>query len=73
MRPSPEQVAGRPHGGRIDVGLREHATAEQYGDFLGVNLVVFGLTPMDPLSYTGRGPGQKAALPAHTGQRASTP
>jgi len=53
MRPSPEQGAGRPHGGRIDGGLREQATAEQYGDFLGVHLVVFGLTPLDRLPRPG--------------------
>ena len=53
MRPPPEHVAGRPHGGRIDVGLREHAAAEQHGDFLGVHRVVCGLTPMDRLHIQG--------------------
>jgi hypothetical protein len=31
----------------IDIGLREHATAEQQGDGLGVDRVVFGLATMD--------------------------
>jgi hypothetical protein len=34
MHPAPEQVAGRPHGGRVDIGLREHPPAQQHGNFL---------------------------------------
>ena len=29
LHPAPEQVAGRPHGSRIDIGLREHTPAKQ--------------------------------------------
>ena len=36
-----------PHGSGIDVGLREHAAAEQHGDFRGVDLIVFGLAAVD--------------------------
>jgi hypothetical protein len=53
MHPAPEQVAGRPHGGRIDIGLREHTTAQQRRNFLGIDRVVFGLAPMDGLHGEG--------------------
>jgi hypothetical protein len=47
IHPTPEQVTGRPHGGGIDVGLREHPPAEQHGNLVGVDLIVFGLAAMD--------------------------
>ena len=47
MHPAPEQVAGGAHLGGIDIGLWEHAAAQQHGNFLGVDLVVFGLAAMD--------------------------
>ena len=53
MHPAPEQITGRPHLGGIDVGLREHAAAQQHGNFLGVDLVVFGLAPVDGLHIEG--------------------
>ena len=39
--------------GGIDVGLREHAAAEQDGDLVGVDLVVFGLAAVDGLHVEG--------------------
>jgi hypothetical protein len=36
-----------------DIRLREHATAEQDGDFMGVELVVFGLAAVDGLHGEG--------------------
>jgi hypothetical protein len=45
--PTPEQLAGSPHVGRRDVGLREHATTAEPGNLLRVDRVVFGLTAMD--------------------------
>ena len=48
-----QQVAGRAHLGRIDRGLREHPTTQQDGDFLGVDLVVFGLAAMDRFHIEG--------------------
>jgi hypothetical protein len=41
--PSTQQVAGRTPLGGIDRGLRKHPAAQPYGDFLGVDLLVFGL------------------------------
>jgi hypothetical protein len=32
--PAPEEITGRAHGGWIDIGLREHPTAQQHGNFL---------------------------------------
>ena len=39
--------------GGIDIRLREHAAAEQDGNLLGVDLVVFGLAAMDGLHGEG--------------------
>ncbi len=50
---STQQVAGRAHLGRRDRGLREHPAAQQHGDFMGVDLVVFGLAAMDGLHGEG--------------------
>jgi hypothetical protein len=47
MSAAPEQVAGGPHLGGIDVGLREHPATQQNGDVLGVDRVVFGLAAVD--------------------------
>src|SRR5207249_5025913 len=47
LHPSPEEVPGRPHLRGRDISLREHAPTEQHGDFLGVDLVVFGLATVD--------------------------
>jgi hypothetical protein len=38
---------GPPSLGGIDRGLREHAATQQNGDLLGVDIVVFGLAPVD--------------------------
>jgi len=46
MSAAPEQSTGRPHRGRGDVGLWEHAAAEQDSDFLGVHPVVVGFATM---------------------------
>jgi hypothetical protein len=56
MHPAPEPVAGRPHGGRIDIGLREPTTAQQRRNFLCIDRVVFGLAPMDGLQVEGMTP-----------------
>ena len=53
MHPPPEQVTGRPHLGGIDVGLREHAAAQQHGNLLGIDLVVFGLAAVDGFHIEG--------------------
>ena len=51
--PAPEQVAGGPHLGGIDIRLWAHATTEQDGDFVGIARVVFGLPAMDGLHREG--------------------
>src|SRR5439155_18494134 len=43
-----QQVAGRAHLSGIDVGLREQAPTQQYGDF-----IVFGLAAMNGLHGEG--------------------
>jgi hypothetical protein len=50
---SAQQVAGRAPLGRRDRGLREHPAAQQDGDCLGVDRVVFGLTAMHGLHGEG--------------------
>ena len=42
-----QQIAGRAHLGRVDIGLRQHPASEQPGDLVGVDLVVLGLAPVD--------------------------
>ena len=48
-----QYVAGGAHLGGIHIGLREHATAQQHGDFVGVDLVVFRLAAMDSFHIEG--------------------
>ena len=73
MHPAAEQVPGRPHLGRIDIGLGQHATAEQHGDLLGVELIVLGLAPMDRLHGEGvaqdKGKALTGAEVGHPGPR----
>ena len=51
--PAPEEVAGGPHGGRIDRGLREHAAAQKRRNLVGIDRVIFRLTAMDRLHGEG--------------------
>jgi hypothetical protein len=53
MHPAPEPVAGRPPGGRRDIGLRAHPTAPQHGNVVCIDRVVVGLAPMDGLHGEG--------------------
>jgi hypothetical protein len=53
MPPAPEPVAGRPPGGRIARGLREHPPAQPRRNFLCIERVVCGLAPMDRLPVEG--------------------
>jgi hypothetical protein len=43
----PQQVPGSTHRGGVDVGLGQHAAAQQHGNFLGIDLVIFGLPAVD--------------------------
>jgi hypothetical protein len=52
--PAPaQQVARGAHALGIDVGLREHAAAEQDGDLAGIELIVLGLAAVDGLHIQG--------------------
>jgi len=51
--PAAEQIAGRPHLGRIDISHREHAAAQQAGNLLGVDLVVLHLATMHSFHVQG--------------------
>jgi hypothetical protein len=48
-----QQIAGRPHLGRIHRGVREHAATEHDGDLVRVDRVVVGLPTMDGLHVQG--------------------
>ena len=50
---STQQVAGRAPLGRRDRGLWKHTAAQQYGDCMGVDRIVFGLAAMDGLHGEG--------------------
>jgi hypothetical protein len=53
MQAASEEIPGRPHRCWIDLGLREHAPTKPHRDFLGVDLVVFGLTPRNRFHLQG--------------------
>jgi hypothetical protein len=50
---SAQQVAGGAHLGGGDLGLGEHPAAQQHGDCVGVDRVVFGFAAMDGLHGKG--------------------
>ena len=42
-----QQVAGGAHALRIDVGLRQHAAAQEHGDLSSIDTVVLGLAAVN--------------------------
>jgi hypothetical protein len=54
-----KQITGRAHLGRIDIGFWKHAAAEQGGNLLRVDFVVFGFTAVDGFHVEG--------MPQHKG------
>jgi hypothetical protein len=48
-----QQVAGGTHLSRIDIGLGEHATAQQCCNLLGIDRVVFGFAAVDGFHVEG--------------------
>ena len=44
---APEQIAGRAHFGRVDVGHWEHPTSGEYSDLVGIDSVVLRLSTVD--------------------------
>jgi hypothetical protein len=49
MTTAAEQIASRPHRGRVNVGHGKHPAAQPHGDLVGVNLVVLGLAATNRL------------------------
>jgi hypothetical protein len=53
MQTALSQVAGGTHGGRIRIGLRQHAAPQSHGNLLGVETVMLGFAPVDRLHVLG--------------------
>ena len=49
MEPPPQEIARRPHRGRVDVGLRPQAGAQEPRDLARVDFVVLGLAAVNRL------------------------
>jgi len=45
VSPTAQQITSGTHLGLVDVGHRDHAAAQQDGDFLGVDAIVLALPP----------------------------
>jgi hypothetical protein len=69
-RPPPEPGAGGAPPRRIAVGLREPATAEEDGDVLGIDAVMFGLARRDGLPGEGLPEDDRESLPERRGRPA---
>lgn len=61
---SAQQIAGRPHLGWIDIGHGKHATTEQTGNLLGIDLVVLYLAAVYRLHVQGMAEDEIDLLPA---------
>ena len=48
-----KQIAGGAHRLGVNVRLREHTAAQQHGDLVGVDLVVFGFAAVDGFHVEG--------------------
>jgi hypothetical protein len=57
VHPASEQIARGPHGGRIDIGLREHTTPEPHGNLVRIDRVVCGVAAVN------RPPGEGMTQP----------
>jgi hypothetical protein len=69
MDAAPEPVTGGGHACGIDVGLWQQATAKQGGNLLRIDLVVFGLAPVDGFHVEGVSQDKgKALLSAEGGE-----
>jgi hypothetical protein len=53
VEPAPQEVPRLAHARRIDVGLREHAAAQQHRDLVGVDAVVLRLAAVNGLHVEG--------------------
>jgi hypothetical protein len=50
---APQEITGGAPLSRVDIGLREHAAAQQDSNLLRVDLVMFGLAALDGLHVEG--------------------
>ena len=62
MHAAPEEISGGPHLGGVHIRLGQHAATQEHGNFMGVDLVVFGLTPMDGFHVQGMAQHEGNAL-----------
>jgi hypothetical protein len=53
MHAAAKEISGGAYLSGIHIGLREHAAAQEHGDFVGVDLIVLGLTPMNGFHVEG--------------------
>jgi hypothetical protein len=53
MRAATQEVPSGPHLDRVDIGLWEHATAQQGGNLLGIDFVVFGFAAVNGFHIQG--------------------
>ena len=47
IKSSAQDIAGGSHFGRIDIRLRNHAAAQQDGNLMSIDAIVFGFASMD--------------------------
>jgi hypothetical protein len=67
--PAPEEAAGGPHGGQIDISLREHAAAQKRRHLLGIECVMCRFAAMDRLHGEGMTAEHRNAFAGtHVGQ-----
>jgi hypothetical protein len=67
-QPASEEVPCRAHGSGRALGWREHAPAQEDGDFLGVHRVVFGLAPVAGVHREGGAKHEGEALAGPQGR-----
>lgn len=53
MHPLSEEITSGAHLPWVDIGHGGHAASEQDGDFMGIDFVIFCLTPMDGFHIEG--------------------
>jgi len=53
MIPPSEEIPCCPHFGGIDIGLGDHTSPEQYGDFSRIDLVIFCFAAVDGFHVKG--------------------
>jgi hypothetical protein len=62
MHAAPEEISRGPHLGGVHIGLGQHAATQEHSNFMGVDLVVFGLTPMERFHGQGMAKDEREAF-----------